>query len=168
MRHPAESPARHPTIGERSIFCDADDGGRAHHCVPRERETAAPSAQQGGQAHGRQAHWPRRRGHRPGEQATLTCTCRREALHDRHGWLAWEKKHALVVGLLEEEEPVDTDSPPAKQQKTAVPPAVVSPTTTSAGSSSSALSTSTLDDGSDLDVDTFDYTAIPVDCLDRW
>ena len=47
------------------------------------------------------------------------------------GWLAWEKKHALVIGLLEEEEPIDTDSPPAKQQKTAVPPAIVSPTTIS-------------------------------------
>ncbi len=58
------------------------------------------------------------------------------ALHakrDNHdGWLEWEKKHAVTIGLsLDEEEPVDNEEPMAKMMKASSPtsasPGLLSP-----------------------------------------
>ena len=53
------------------------------------------------------------------------------------GWLAWEKKHALVIGVqLEEEESLGMDSPPVKKQRSVGSPEGPSTSNTSVASSS--------------------------------
>ena len=43
-----------------------------------------------------------------------------DGMHD--GWLEWEKKHAVTIGLsLDEEEPVDNEEPMAKMMKASSP-----------------------------------------------
>ena len=81
------------------------------------------------------------------------------------GWLAWEKKHALVIGLqLEDEESLGMDSPPVKKQRRVVSPDTGASTNTSVASAS-ALNAASSSGASNLDDDDFDNWD-PEDCRD--
>lgn len=68
------------------------------------------------------------------------------------GWLAWEKKHALVIGLQQEE---FLGSPPIKKQRGILSPEGPSTSSTSVASSS-ALDAAASSGASNLDGDDFD------------
>ena len=52
------------------------------------------------------------------ENKELLLALRAAMRDDTDGWLAWEEKHALTIGLpLDEEEPVSNESPVVKKQK---------------------------------------------------